>query len=320
MYYTEENGRGVLVADKSKAMQFDGSGKDDLNLQVIHNTVYVTSRVNATAEKKIDGNTLLFTKQYSGGKLLNPIDAIDLVCEPGYVIPETNGWATHESWPWYAGLSERWTKGWTGIDIQPEGSHFTVKVSKGGAQQFTADGTTNQVTWSIKGETTDPATTISADGLLFIGSHETATMFVVYAKAKDYKDNSNQGAVAIQVNEQQITIDKTALQELVNSYVDLDTSLYTDESYQAFLTAYEKAIMLLEADTVSQEAIDAMVVELKNVYDALAIIQEHNVEETTDSATRSTPDTGDTTTPFLFGGFAIVSLLFLGIGYKRIKE
>lgn len=308
-YYAEDSkGLGWLSENIEAAKIFDGN--EDCNIQVIDNTAYITTRVNATALKTIGEQELLFTKSYSGGRLLNPSDTKGLATEDGYVLPNTNGWATHESWPWYSALSTQWTKGWTGIDVQPEGSHFTVKVEKGSSQQFTADDGKTQVNWSIVGETTDENTKISTDGILTIGENEKGNNFVIYAIAKDYHDEHDQGAVAINVIEKTVAVDKHTLQQVIETYQDVKEADYTKESYQVFQAAYEKAMKMLASQTVTQEEVDAMITELHKAYAALSKVEETKEIEVAVKQP-STPDTGDTTR---VNGWILLSLLGLGLG------
>lgn len=326
-YYGQDtNGNGILVEDLDKATSFDGNGVEDYNIQVINNTVYITSRPGSSAVKQVGNQTLTFTKKYSGGKLINPTDTSGLVCEDGYVLPNTNGWATHESWPWYEGLSSRWNKGWTGIDVQPEGSHFTVKVEKGASQQFTADAGETDVIWSIVGDTTDQNTKISENGVLTIGENETGNYFVVYAKAKNYTDTHDQGAVAINVIEKTIVVDKSELEDLVTRYQNIVKEDYTAQSYEAFASLYEQAKTMLTSDTVTQEEVDQLVNDLNAAYHALVKVDKEPQDTTPNDDSNdhqddmTSPSTGDTTQMMLFLGLLLSSGCGIMLMRKKIRN
>ncbi|KAJ6110192.1 hypothetical protein N7486_002427 [Penicillium sp. IBT 16267x] len=56
------NGTGILVNTLLAADVYNGSGADDMDVQLIGNTVYITTRVNATATEKNNNLLVIFTK------------------------------------------------------------------------------------------------------------------------------------------------------------------------------------------------------------------------------------------------------------------
>ncbi|MDR1791676.1 MAG: Ig-like domain repeat protein [Propionibacteriaceae bacterium] len=189
VYYAAD---GTLTTSAAQAKVYDASGATDSNTRLIGNTLFVTSRANRTEHKVVDGELITFTKVYSGGRLLTPVQADPgLLPAPGYAIPwGTSNWITHEKWAWQPVIGE----GWTGVDVQPYTGRYGYTVDKGATQQFTpSDGS---VVWSIVG-TVNPGTTITADGLLTISRSETAAKFGIVATSTT--DTSSEGVGAIEI-------------------------------------------------------------------------------------------------------------------------
>lgn len=199
-YYAEdENGTASLTEDMAQAFQFDASGPEDRNEQLIGNTLYVTSRqVMREVEKTVGEETITFKQAYpgrdsaisAGGGLLNP-SACDpeLKAAPGYVIPwGTTNWITNEKWAWQKGIEE----GWIGISVTPYQGKFEWSVQKGASEQFTS--AVSDVTWQIFGDV-DEGTSVSQDGLLTIAENESHPSFAVTVTDKD----GNLGTVTIKV-------------------------------------------------------------------------------------------------------------------------
>lgn len=276
-YYAENNGTGILVDTVADAKIFDGNGIDDNNIQVVGNTVYITTRRNQVVDINISGTDYTFTKTYAGGKLLGP-NASDtgLTAEAGYVIPTgTSNWATHESWPWHPTINT----GWTGIDVQPYGSRFTLNVEQGATQQFTAED--QPVTWSIVGEVS-AGTTISDTGLLTIAKDESATSFIVMATSTVDLSINGKGAVAVSVKARTVSVDKSDLSTLVEEYKDVKEDSYTADSYAVFKEAYDKAVVVLADDNATQEEVDKALEDLKSAYTALVLKDDSGIVDPTD--------------------------------------
>lgn len=68
-----------------------------MNVQLIGNTIYITTRINATATEKISGLPVTFTKTYAGCAILS-LDAANpyISSKPGCVINKTKTWIYHE--------------------------------------------------------------------------------------------------------------------------------------------------------------------------------------------------------------------------------
>lgn len=200
VYYAEdEAGKGALVSDMTLAKQFDASGLEDRNVQLVGNSLYITSRsAKQTVAMTVDGAEVEFTKTYpgrkdavsGGGSLLNP-STCDQALEalPGYVIPwGTKNWITNEKWAWQNGVNAAWT----GIEVLPYSGKYQHSVDAGAAQAFTAD---RDVTWSIIGAHAE-GTSISEDGVLTVAADEPTSAFF-YVCATDA--NGEVGGVSIKV-------------------------------------------------------------------------------------------------------------------------
>ncbi|KAJ5735737.1 uncharacterized protein N7483_000862 [Penicillium malachiteum] len=196
-YYAEDsNGTGVLVNSSSAATVYDGSGVDDMNIQLIGNTLYITTRVNATATETIKDEAVTFTKSYSGGATLSP-DVADpsLTGQPGYAINRTNTWIFHEKWAWQPSIKV----GWGGIYIEPYTGKFEWTMTKGSSQLFTAD--VPSVNWTLFGNITSPDTKITSAGNLTIAIDETAEAIAVIATSTTDKSYGGKGTVNVEVTD-----------------------------------------------------------------------------------------------------------------------
>lgn len=215
-YYAESaNGTGTLVDTIASATTFDGNGVEDINLQFIGNTLYVTTRINATATKTVNNASITFEKEYLGGATLSPEQVRSyLHGEPGFVLPpgldgaelagvdadeSNNTWIYHEKWAWQPKVAI----GFHGIDITPYTGKFEWTLDTGASQQFTAstwpgfdEGAASSVTWSIFGNTSS-ATFISDEGLLTFWSDETATSVAVIATSNVDKSYNGIGTVNV---------------------------------------------------------------------------------------------------------------------------
>ncbi len=190
MYYTQEkDGTPSLTDDITKAFQFDASGPEERNQQLIGNTLYITARRDMREiEKTIGDETISFTQLYpgrdsgvnGGGSLLSPSDCDQsLQPEAGYAIPwGTDNWITNEKWAWQTGVEQ----GWTGISITPYTGKFEWEIPLGSSEQFSAslNGEDVDVIWQIVGDT-DEGTSVSENGLVTVSETESHSSFAVTA-------------------------------------------------------------------------------------------------------------------------------------------
>ena len=58
-------------------------------------------------------------------------------------------------------------------------------------------------------------------------------------------------------------VDKSQLQAAVDTYKDVDRNLYTDASWQAWKTAYDNAVTVLEDEDAVQDEVDQALADLK---------------------------------------------------------
>lgn len=220
-YYAEAaDGTGTLVNSISAATVYDGSGPDDQNIQLIGNTAYTTSRINATATKTVNGSTYTFAKVYAGGGVLLPnVVSTYMSGAPGYIIPPAldgaelagpdadqfnNTWIYHEKWAWQPEIQI----GFHGIDILPYTGKFEWSLAKGSSQQFTtqawpgfSEEAAENVVWSMIGNESN-ATTLSDTGLLTIASDESAgSVAVVVTSTVDLSFNG-MGTVNVEITDE----------------------------------------------------------------------------------------------------------------------
>jgi hypothetical protein len=172
-YYAEdESGNGILVDTAAEAKSFDGNGVADCNVQVIENSIYVTTRRTAQYEDKtVDGETITFTKTYTRGGMKNPSQTNTDLLEtlPGYVIPYgTSNWITNEKWAWQEGVNE----GWLAMHFVNEGNRASYPVTAGTTTQLELQNEVEGVKYMIVGHPTSDETTVTEDGLLTIGPDE----------------------------------------------------------------------------------------------------------------------------------------------------
>ncbi|KAJ5552407.1 hypothetical protein N7494_001785 [Penicillium frequentans] len=196
-YYAETaNGSGILVNTTTAADVYDGSGVEDMNVQLIGNTVYITTRVNATATEKVNGLPVTFTKTYAGGATLSPDAASPYLSgQPGYVLNKTSdSWIYHEKWAWQSSIAA----GWGGIDIQPYTGKFEWSLAKGASQQFNSSAPS--VTWNLIGNISN-GTTISSNGNLTIANDETADSIAVVVHSTTDKSFNGKGTVNVAVTD-----------------------------------------------------------------------------------------------------------------------
>lgn len=218
-YFDEtSNSTGNLVDTLAAATTYDGSGVDDENLQLIGNTVWVTTRINVTATKTVNGSPVTFTKAYAGGASLTPsVVETYLAAAPGYIFPPAldtaelagvdadefnNTWIYHEKWAWQPKIQI----GFHGIDITPYTGKFEWTQAKGSSQQFTASAWLAQdaaaaadVSWVLYGNLSS-GTTLSSEGLLTVGANETATSVAVIVKSNTDKSYNGIGTVNVAIS------------------------------------------------------------------------------------------------------------------------
>ncbi|MCD7929679.1 MAG: hypothetical protein LUF86_05920, partial [Clostridiales bacterium] len=116
-YYAED---GTLTTDKSEAQSFDATGEDDTNQQLIGNTAWITTRLNQTEDKTVDGETITFDKSYSNGSTANATTAAanGLVAADGYILGSSI--TPYEMWAW----QDRFLAGYTTSEAEPTGSPY----------------------------------------------------------------------------------------------------------------------------------------------------------------------------------------------------
>ncbi|MCD8189182.1 MAG: hypothetical protein LUD78_03010, partial [Clostridiales bacterium] len=116
-YYAED---GTLTTDKSEAQSFDASGEEDTNQQLIGNTAWITTRLNQTEDKTVDGETITFDKSYSSGSTANATTAAanGLVAADGYILGSSI--TPYEMWAW----QDRFLAGYTTSEAEPTGSPY----------------------------------------------------------------------------------------------------------------------------------------------------------------------------------------------------
>lgn len=117
-YCEKEDGTAFLSTDKNSAAVFDASGKEDCDVQIIQNVVFVQTRVGQTAEKEVDGQKIVFRKNYSSRVSKN---ADQIVRDQGAVLESGYDLAgSYSNWAW----TMRYQAGWTVETERPEGLPF----------------------------------------------------------------------------------------------------------------------------------------------------------------------------------------------------
>lgn len=107
VYYAEdESGAGYLTENEDEALVFDAAGVNDCNVQLILNTLYVTTRVDQTEEKTVNGQEITFTKSYNT-RSVSRGSMEGVAALPGYVI-YSGGINPNQMWAW----SDRYHAGW----------------------------------------------------------------------------------------------------------------------------------------------------------------------------------------------------------------
>ncbi len=122
-YYVEgEDGTGSLTQDDEEATSYDASGEDECNEQLVANTALITTRVDQTEDKSVDGESVTFTKEYNTSVTKDAAAAIEAGLEPaaGYAIGDEI--TPHEAWPW----QDRFLAGWTPDKPAPESFPYTT--------------------------------------------------------------------------------------------------------------------------------------------------------------------------------------------------
>lgn len=94
----------TALAAPDDAAVYDAMGKDGCDVRFIVNTLFVKTRVDQTEVKTVDGQQVVFTKEYSSGQIAN-WDGVSLA--PGYV--RTSGFSPNQQWAW----SQYYGSGWS---------------------------------------------------------------------------------------------------------------------------------------------------------------------------------------------------------------
>ena len=119
-YYYMENadGTSALTADAAAAKVFDANGEADCNVKVLHNVVFVQTRMGQTEQKTVNGEAVLFQKNYSNRISKTPAQ---IVKDKGAVLDDGfNLTGSYSNWAW----TMRYQSGWTTDTAQPTGLPF----------------------------------------------------------------------------------------------------------------------------------------------------------------------------------------------------
>lgn len=118
-YYTENaDGTAALTADAAAAKVFNANGEADCNVKVLHNVVFVQTRMGQTEQKTVDGKDILFQKNYSNRVSKTPAQ---IVKDKGAVLDDGfNLTGSYSNWAW----TMRYQSGWTTDTAQPTGLPF----------------------------------------------------------------------------------------------------------------------------------------------------------------------------------------------------
>lgn len=122
-YYAEdEAGKAFFTNDEEAAAVHDASGEDECNERLVANTAYVTTRVDQTEDKVVDGVTVTFSKEYSTRVTKDAAGAIEAGLKPaaGYAIGEKI--TPHEAWAW----QDRFLAGYTPDKPAPTAFPYTT--------------------------------------------------------------------------------------------------------------------------------------------------------------------------------------------------
>ncbi|MDE7272846.1 MAG: alpha/beta hydrolase [Lachnospiraceae bacterium] len=110
------------------AMIFDASGAEDCNIRLILNTLYVTTRVDQSEVRTVDGQEILFTKSYDmNNASTGSMEGV--TAAPGYVL-YTDGISPNQMWAW----SERFQAGWEPESGIPVGFPYCGNQSQPAAE------------------------------------------------------------------------------------------------------------------------------------------------------------------------------------------
>ena len=246
-YYAENaDGSGILVDDAAQAKSFDGNGEADCNVQVIENSIYITTRRNAVEDKTVNGNTITFTKTYTRGGMLNPsqTDTDLLEALPGYVIPYgTTNWITNEKWAWQQGVNE----GWTTFHFVNEGNRASYSVERGSVTQLALQTDVPDVKYKLVGRPTSADTSVTEDGLLTIGFDESGFVGVcAYIEGDPYAKATVTFSLKDPIN--CITADSAALKAGEAESIDIAIT-YTGVPASSIRARIETELPILEFDS-----------------------------------------------------------------------
>lgn len=109
LYYAEDsNGNGYLVENSEEAKVFSAAGIDDCHQAVVGNMALITTRINQSLQKSIDGTPIVFNKEYSIrgiNKTYEEMKANGITTSRGYVFSTGN---SNTMWAW----QEKFQFGW----------------------------------------------------------------------------------------------------------------------------------------------------------------------------------------------------------------
>lgn len=122
-YFVGDGDEGTLTSNKDEATQFDASGADECNQQVVANTALITTRVDQTAEKTVDGSSVTLNKTYNTRGVTKDAQGLrdsGLKLLPGYAIPDDL--LGHQMWAW----QNRFLAGYTPDKPEPTSFPYTT--------------------------------------------------------------------------------------------------------------------------------------------------------------------------------------------------
>ncbi|HEL2051558.1 TPA: hypothetical protein TY426_001130 [Streptococcus suis] len=108
-YYAEDSsGDGYLTGNIEEAKVYSAAGPDDCNQVVVGNMALITTRINQTLPKSIDGTLMVFNKEYNIrelNKTYEEIKASGITASKGYIFPTVS---SNTMWAW----QEKFKFGW----------------------------------------------------------------------------------------------------------------------------------------------------------------------------------------------------------------
>lgn len=122
-YFVGDGDEGALTSNQDEATQFDASGADECNQQVVANTGLITTRVDQTANKTVDGQSMTLNKTYNTRGVTKDAQGLldaGLKLLPGYAMPDDL--LGHQMWAW----QDRFRAGYTPDKPEPTSFPYTT--------------------------------------------------------------------------------------------------------------------------------------------------------------------------------------------------